>query len=276
MVRVDGGFILLNYLRYRDRDYSNAERQRRFRDRKRNASPTNGVIVTPVTHAHADADKILTPLPPLGIKPVESQKQNQTTEQGTPHDLPPESLAHKVIEAFNLSSMANVLRAVAAAIRAMAGEKKCRIAEGCDALIEVSTRAQAAGKAINYLWFMNTGWREWEAKQAKAAEPKKRPKSPMQQLAEQQAEVFRMQAEKAAQELTEAQADGVAESDFSRVSILEKRATALRERAEEAERKVARFKSETAPTGERKASGQAARQAAHAGGGAPAAGQTLQ
>ena len=35
MVRIDGGYLLLNYIAYRDRDHSNAERQARFRQRKK-------------------------------------------------------------------------------------------------------------------------------------------------------------------------------------------------------------------------------------------------
>lgn len=34
MVRVDGGYILLNYIKYRDRDYTAADRSRRYRQRK--------------------------------------------------------------------------------------------------------------------------------------------------------------------------------------------------------------------------------------------------
>lgn len=34
MVRVDGGYIVLNYMKYRDRDYTGAERQRNLRARK--------------------------------------------------------------------------------------------------------------------------------------------------------------------------------------------------------------------------------------------------
>ena len=52
MVRVDGGFLILNYFKYRDRDYSNAERQARWRERQKR----NTVTITPVTHADADAD----------------------------------------------------------------------------------------------------------------------------------------------------------------------------------------------------------------------------
>lgn len=142
----------------------------------------------------------INPLPPLGIQNVESQKQNQTTEQGTPHGLPAESLAHKVIEVFHLNNAKNVLVAIAGAIKAMAGEKGVGISEGLDALIEITTRAQAAGVPIDYLWFLNTGWRKWEAKQVKGAEPKKRPKSPMDQLREQEETVRRERAERAARQ----------------------------------------------------------------------------
>lgn len=37
LVRVDGGFVVLNYLKYRERDYTAAERQARWRARKTTA-----------------------------------------------------------------------------------------------------------------------------------------------------------------------------------------------------------------------------------------------
>jgi hypothetical protein len=46
MVRVNGGFIILNYIKYRDRDYTSAERQRRFRERKRQSVTPLPVTVT--------------------------------------------------------------------------------------------------------------------------------------------------------------------------------------------------------------------------------------
>jgi hypothetical protein len=65
LVRVDGGFIILNYITYRERDYGSAERMQRMRDRKkmqRNASPVTS-HVTPktgllrnITQAEAEAE----------------------------------------------------------------------------------------------------------------------------------------------------------------------------------------------------------------------------
>ncbi len=54
MVRVDGGFVILNYAKYREKDYTGAERQARWRERNKGRNGSNGVIVTPVTQAEAE------------------------------------------------------------------------------------------------------------------------------------------------------------------------------------------------------------------------------
>jgi hypothetical protein len=42
MIRTDGGFVILNFMKYRDKDHTAAQRQRRLRERKKQ-------LVTPVT-----------------------------------------------------------------------------------------------------------------------------------------------------------------------------------------------------------------------------------
>lgn len=68
MVRVEGGFIILNFINYRDRDYTGAERQKRWRERQKtekarkdgitlagpNERPTNGAL-----HPAAPPDRTL-------------------------------------------------------------------------------------------------------------------------------------------------------------------------------------------------------------------------
>ena len=54
MVRIDGGFIVLNYQAYRERDYTAAKRQRRFRQRHKNDAK-NRNAVTPVTRNASNA-----------------------------------------------------------------------------------------------------------------------------------------------------------------------------------------------------------------------------
>lgn len=63
LVRVNGGFIVLNYGKYRERDYTAAERQKRWRDRQKSngvTSTNNGVTSRP--------------------RNVTSRKQKQSTE----------------------------------------------------------------------------------------------------------------------------------------------------------------------------------------------------
>lgn len=48
LVRINGGYIVLNYFKYRDRDYTTAERSRRYRERKAEKSRRD------VTESHRD------------------------------------------------------------------------------------------------------------------------------------------------------------------------------------------------------------------------------
>jgi hypothetical protein len=57
LVRVDGGYIVLNYFRYRDRDHTAADRQKRMRERKRHAvTSRNKPVTSRIADADADAD----------------------------------------------------------------------------------------------------------------------------------------------------------------------------------------------------------------------------
>jgi hypothetical protein len=59
IVRVTGGYLVLNFRKYRDKDYTAAKRQREWRQRQRKASTpedSNGVITVTVTQAEAEAE----------------------------------------------------------------------------------------------------------------------------------------------------------------------------------------------------------------------------
>lgn len=64
LVRVDGGYLILNYVKYREKDHTAAERQRRFRDRKKASEghavgPSSNAVTrrnSNVTSHIADAD----------------------------------------------------------------------------------------------------------------------------------------------------------------------------------------------------------------------------
>lgn len=62
LVRVDGGFLVLNFMRYRERDHTAAERSRRYRERKdrnrtsRVSGVASRVASRSVTDAEAEAE----------------------------------------------------------------------------------------------------------------------------------------------------------------------------------------------------------------------------
>lgn len=53
LVRIDGGFVVLNYINYREKDHTAAERQRRFRARQKER---NAVTSRNITQAEAKAE----------------------------------------------------------------------------------------------------------------------------------------------------------------------------------------------------------------------------
>jgi hypothetical protein len=56
LVRVSGGYLVLNYQKYRDKDYTIAERQRRFRERRKTSQKGDSNAVTTVTVTQAEAE----------------------------------------------------------------------------------------------------------------------------------------------------------------------------------------------------------------------------
>jgi len=49
MIRVNGGYLILNYIKYRDRDHTNADRQKRYRDRNAVTLRRNAVTLRYIT-----------------------------------------------------------------------------------------------------------------------------------------------------------------------------------------------------------------------------------
>ena len=56
MARVDGGFVILNFMKYRDRDYTARDRQKRWRERNAVTSSNNAVTDRNITQAEAEAE----------------------------------------------------------------------------------------------------------------------------------------------------------------------------------------------------------------------------
>lgn len=65
LIRINGGFVVLNYMEYRDRDYTAAERQKRYRERQRNKQLHRDVTPSPRNITQAEAEAYINPPTPL-------------------------------------------------------------------------------------------------------------------------------------------------------------------------------------------------------------------
>jgi hypothetical protein len=71
LVRVNGGYVVLNFMKYRDRDYTAAVRAQRYRDRKK-ITLANGASHRDVTPSHRD------------ITQAEAEAEAENTLEATP------------------------------------------------------------------------------------------------------------------------------------------------------------------------------------------------
>jgi hypothetical protein len=82
LIRVDGGYVVLNYMRYREHDYNAAARMRRYRQRKAqkaivtgNSHAETGNVPSNVTHAEAESRS--REEAPAAAAPPRAKKVNQ-------------------------------------------------------------------------------------------------------------------------------------------------------------------------------------------------------
>jgi hypothetical protein len=72
LVRVNGGFIVLNYMKYRERDYTSAERSKRYRERlvssRRVVTPSHRDITQAEAEAEAEAEADHEKIKPIRAK----------------------------------------------------------------------------------------------------------------------------------------------------------------------------------------------------------------
>lgn len=75
MARIDGGYLILNYQKYRDRDYTGADRARRYRERKANLAKESSRRDSSASHRDITQEE------------AEERSKNKTTLSGNPDDV---------------------------------------------------------------------------------------------------------------------------------------------------------------------------------------------
>ena len=86
LARVDGGFIVLNFFEYRDRDYTAAERSRRYRERvasrRDETKPSRETVTTPrdITQAEVEVEEeVTTGVCTVGEVPVRTVRETSVS-----------------------------------------------------------------------------------------------------------------------------------------------------------------------------------------------------
>ena len=187
MIRVDGGYVILNYMLYRERDHDAAERMRKLRARRqvvvtpnvRNVTPNsdtvrpnnrNGVTksdaVPPnVTQADAEAEEAkarrrkkqaLLGQADLSAAAGETDPKTGTIFQA---GLSEGQYAWRVLEAASIPSGAPLLRRAAGnAIAMLARKLECPMPRAAVEMLAVVREAQVEGVLKWLEWFQNGGW----------------------------------------------------------------------------------------------------------------------
>ena len=187
MIRVDGGYLIMNYLAYREKDHTTAERSRRYRERKREPvtpsrhgttpfrhavtplhrdSDTNNVTATrDITQAEAEAEEAkarrrkkqaLLGQADLSAAGGETDPETDTIFQA---GLSEGQYAWRVLEAASIPSGAPLLRRAAGnAIAMLARKLECPMPRAAVEMLAVVREAQVEGVLKWLEWFQNGGW----------------------------------------------------------------------------------------------------------------------
>lgn len=91
MIRIDGGFVILNYMRYRDHDYGAAERMRKLRERKKHQENANKVEHEPVVTRNSRNVRVNVTQAEYRGQSTEAEIQEQKLSDGNSKNESPSS-----------------------------------------------------------------------------------------------------------------------------------------------------------------------------------------
>jgi hypothetical protein len=94
LVRVDGGYIVLNYMKYRDRDYTTADRSRRYRERKKLRESHRDVTASHRDITQAEAEAYLD---------LNSTKQNRVSTSSSSNHSSADDDVEKILSVYKFS-----------------------------------------------------------------------------------------------------------------------------------------------------------------------------
>lgn len=124
MARIDGGYLILNYIKYRDKDHTAVTRQRRYRERLKHAANPHGDasrdgvsdvsnasrVTQAEAEAYAEAEAVVQEQPPL--TPPHAGGSESASPTTTPHPRKSRNGAHPKVERPNAAKIVAAIRAL--------------------------------------------------------------------------------------------------------------------------------------------------------------------
>lgn len=177
MIRVDGGFLILNFMKYRDKDHTGYLRQRKLRERRKEeinlrrdaeaAHGDNRYEPSPVTESRRDVtesrrdaektvEKIID-MPNLDDGPKKNKKTQKIHQSGKAvnPDAGAEMMAATwLFEELGQPADFGTREVAAQAIRLLAKEEGT-VETAVSFLREVALQAKSNGETINRFWFLD-------------------------------------------------------------------------------------------------------------------------
>jgi hypothetical protein len=160
MIRMNGGFIILNYMKYRDKDHTAAERQRRLRERRKSVTVTryDAGVTRDVTQQSRD------------VTQAESREQMQRADaEGEKQEPPPDSgselaLASWVFEEANVPCDNSMVRYGGECIRKLAREAGVSYRDAAQVILEAMKLAIRDGTRITRFWLADQEYKPGQPK----------------------------------------------------------------------------------------------------------------
>ena len=163
LIRVNGGYMILNFMAYRDRDYGAAERMRRMRERKKRANVQRNGDAVPRNDTQADSRGQKQSADPLPTRGNGSARAARGTPLPNGHSFDPDAggelaLARGVLEHIGVPADAHLIQIAGESIRLLAKEGGT-LQTAANFIIEAGIAARGGGETVNRFWFSDQRYR---------------------------------------------------------------------------------------------------------------------
>ena len=178
MIRVNGGFLILNYMDFRDHDYTAADRMRRLRARQRSSVTRNVNDVTPNKRNDVTKNEIVHP----NVTQAESRVQraeaegerppapriteeacydaDDDPEENIPDGMPILQYAGFVLERAHVPAGYMLKVHAGDALGMLAKEEACSLALATKRMLDRMRAAEKQGPVKWNFWLQDGGWKQ--------------------------------------------------------------------------------------------------------------------